>query len=264
MLIYSPQIFVYSFSKESFLDNKGLVIENVVQSNTVISNFLSGQVLNGISLSPIAEAAVIAYDAQKKPISTVMTDRNGNFLMYLPDDVQYMLEYFHEDFNIRYKKIEKINSKFPDFINLYLDPGVGIEIFMIEEKLDLSIIPHYIINSKYVLDVNNIYFDEDEYNLKPEFFIVLNEVIKILKENQALKVQVTAHTSSGADQAFSMNLSEKRARKIYDYLLQKDVNPKQIKYKGMGSTEPLIHNFEAKQKYKRDANRRIEFRILFE
>lgn len=263
-LIYLTQNNAFSFSNDSHLKINDTHIENVNLSNSNENNVLSGQVLNGISLEPISEAAVIAYDHMKNPISTVMTDKSGNFHMFLPDDTQYMLEYFHEDFNIRYKKIEKVKSKFPDFINLYLDPGVGIEIFMVEEKLDLSAIPHYIINSKYALEVDNIYFDEDEFKLKPEFNIVLNEVVRLLKENKALKIQVTSHTSSGPNETYNLNLSDKRAKNIYDYLIQKDVNPNQLKYQGLGSAEPIIYNYEAQLRNGNDANRRIEFRILFE
>ncbi len=272
-LIYLTQTLFYSNNVNYKYHHKS-VIKNYVDSipkNTINHNdfrkenihILSGKVLNGISLVPIPEASVIVYNSEKEVVSTVMTDGKGSFKVYVDDHKQYMLEYFHEDYNIRYKKLEKVNLKLPEYVNLYLDPGVGIELFMLEEMLDLSVIPHYIINSKYVLDLPNIYFDEDEYFLRKEFIPTLDEVIRLLNENKALKIEIASHTSSGAKDEYNIILSEHRAKNIYEYLIKKNVDAKKISFKGYGSLEPLIYNFEAQQKNGNDANRRIEFRIIF-
>jgi len=255
-LFFIIQIKVYSNNSD-----KNSYPENSFAEN---NHLLSGTVLNGISLLPIPEAAVIIYNTHKEVVSTVMTDDLGGFEVFLDNNEQYLLEYFHEDFNIRYKKIEKVNFVFPDFINLYLDPGVGIDIFMLEEKLDLSVIPHYIINSNYVLDVNNIYFREDEYFIVEEYMPIIDEVVNILDNNKALKIEVAAHTSSGAEENYNFELSLKRAKNIYDYIISKGIDISRLIYIGYGSTEPIIHNLEAQLKNEKDSNRRVEFRILFE
>lgn len=253
---------IYLFSFYSFSNNsdKNLSHVNICDEK---DHLISGTVLNGISLQPISEAAVIIYNAQKEVVITVMTDNLGNFEVLLDNNEQYIIEYFHEDFNIRYKKIEKVNFALPDFIYLYLDPGVGIDFFMIEEKLDLTAIPHYIINSKYVLDVNNIYFVENEYFIEYEYKSILEEVVNILDNNKALKIEIAVHTSSGARENYNLELSSKRAKNIFDYFITKGIDISRLNYVGYGSSEPLIHNLEAQLKNGNDANRRVEFRILF-
>ncbi len=246
------------------LNNDSIIKTDLISKKNENNHTLSGKVLNGVSLIPIPEAVVIVYDSKKEVVSTLMTDDEGSFEVFIDENEKYTLEYFHEDYNIRYKKLEKANLKFPDYINLYLDPGVGIGIFNLEEKLDLSVIPHYIINSKYVLDILNIYFDEDECSLKKEFIPTLDEVVNLLNDNKALKIEIAAHTSSGATDEYNKQLSEKRAKKIYDYLIRNGINQTRLVYMGYGSSEPLIYNFEAQQKNGNDANRRIEFRIVFD
>ena len=55
-----------------------------------------------------------------------------------------------------------------------------------------------------------------------------------------------------------MELSQERAKAVYDYMMKQGLNIKKVSYKGYGETKPVADN---STKEGRSANRRVEFRI---
>ena len=96
---------------------------------------------------------------------------------------------------------------------------------------------------------------------------ILQKLLKTLKENPKLKIEIQGHvccTNSGADgmdlDTHEPNLSENRAKAVYDFLVSKGINKNRLSYKGFGRTKPkeLIEDTPEKEQ----ANRRVEILIL--
>ena len=56
-----------------------------------------------------------------------------------------------------------------------------------------------------------------------------------------------------------MDLSERRAKAVYDFLINFNISPEALTYQGFGESRPIEANTDEKS---RSMNRRIEFSIV--
>jgi outer membrane protein OmpA-like peptidoglycan-associated protein len=87
---------------------------------------------------------------------------------------------------------------------------------------------------------------------------VLSKIAGILLVSRGYQLKVEGHTDNVGSDAFNQKLSEKRARSVYDYLVQSGVSPDIITTEGFGKTRPLALNTTAAGRQK---NRRVEIVI---
>jgi outer membrane protein OmpA-like peptidoglycan-associated protein len=88
--------------------------------------------------------------------------------------------------------------------------------------------------------LEDVYFDFDKWEIKESSFDVLNDLVRFLKTNSKLKVSIQSHTDCRGEDAYNLNLSEKRAFSVFQYLIEKGVEPDRLTYKGMGEQTPAI------------------------
>lgn len=81
-----------------------------------------------------------------------------------------------------------------------------------------------------------------------------------MAENPRLKVEIAGHTDNIGTAAYNMQLSQRRAEAVKDYLVKKGIDPRRITAKGYGKTRPLASNDDEKEG--RELNRRVEFRVI--
>jgi len=108
-------------------------------------------------------------------------------------------------------------------------------------------------------NLNDIYFDFNSADLRPESKIVITEFNNFLMENPNIKVSIQGHTDNiGNDQA-NLILSESRAQSVYQHLLSSGTPANRINYKGYGESKPVVSNDTENG---RSRNRRTEFVII--
>jgi len=125
-----------------------------------------------------------------------------------------------------------------------------------EVHKDLYLVP---IEIGSVVRLNNVFFDFDKWDLRPESFVELDRVVTLLNENPAIEIEMSAHTDSKGSDEYNFKLSDNRARSVMEYILSKGINPSRIISQGYGETKPLISN---ETDDGRQLNRRVEFKIL--
>jgi outer membrane protein OmpA-like peptidoglycan-associated protein len=101
-----------------------------------------------------------------------------------------------------------------------------------------------------------IRFDSGKTTLKPESMGIINEVAEMMTDHPELKFSVEGHTDSDGDDAFNMELSEKRAEVVVDELIARGVEADRLESKGFGESEPIDLNNTPEGKAN---NRRVEF-----
>jgi outer membrane protein OmpA-like peptidoglycan-associated protein len=104
-----------------------------------------------------------------------------------------------------------------------------------------------------------IYFDFDKATIKPISFPLLNEVAQALKDNPQIRVRIEGHTDSRGNDAYNMNLSQRRAESVKTYLVGQSVAADRMQPQGFGETQPIADN---RTEQGRAQNRRVEFIIL--
>ena len=72
------------------------------------------------------------------------------------------------------------------------------------------------------------------------------------------RIKISGHTDSDGDDRFNQSLSERRARSIVGYLVDKGIENARLQAVGFGEKQPLVPNTSSKNKAR---NRRIEFSI---
>lgn len=116
------------------------------------------------------------------------------------------------------------------------------------------------------LAISDLNFIPGRHLLLPESEPILNELLKILKDNPTLNIEIQGHiccmplNSDGLDKdTRTMNLSVNRAKYIYNYLLEHDISPYQLSFKGFGASKPLVTEITEEDRIK---NRRVEIMII--
>jgi outer membrane protein OmpA-like peptidoglycan-associated protein len=109
------------------------------------------------------------------------------------------------------------------------------------------------------IKLNNIYFDFDKFDLKPESFVELDRVYKFLTDNPEVNIEISAHTDSKGSDEYNLELSQKRAESVVAYLVSKGVNTSRLTPKGYGETNPLADNNSEDGMAQ---NRRVEMKVI--
>src|SRR5450631_4385346 len=112
-------------------------------------------------------------------------------------------------------------------------------------------------NARVIL--KNIFFDVNMYDLKPASQIELDDVVKLLKENSLVSVQINGYTDNVGKPADNLLLSQNRAKSVVNYVKSKSVDPRRLSYKGYGEAQPVSPN---NTETGRANNRRTELKVL--
>jgi outer membrane protein OmpA-like peptidoglycan-associated protein len=107
--------------------------------------------------------------------------------------------------------------------------------------------------------LNNIFFETGRFELEEKSKTELEKLVKLLKLNPMLRLEISGHTDDVGKDAENLALSRKRAQAVGDYLVAAGVSAQRIKTEGYGKTRPFMPNTSDEN---RRRNRRIEVRIL--
>jgi len=85
--------------------------------------------------------------------------------------------------------------------------------------------------------LENLYYDLDKYNIRPDAAIILNRLVRILNENPDVKIEIGSHTDCRGSQGYNMRLSQNRSNSVVAYLISKGIAPGRVQAKGYGETK---------------------------
>ena len=90
-------------------------------------------------------------------------------------------------------------------------------------------------------------------------FPILDEVVSVMKQYSEYSLSITGHTDNQGDDKLNLDLSQRRAKRCYDYLLTKGVAATRMSFTGLGETQPAGDNKTAAG---REQNRRVVFELF--
>jgi outer membrane protein OmpA-like peptidoglycan-associated protein len=106
-----------------------------------------------------------------------------------------------------------------------------------------------------------VYFEQSNYELKPEATAELDKIAAWLRQNPTQKVRVIGHTDNVGNGLLNVALSEFRAKVTKSYLAAHGVPENQIDWRGVGGKYPIVPNDNEENKKK---NRRVEVKVINE
>lgn len=143
--------------------------------------------------------------------------------------------------------------------------GVGIGVYQdrqqakLRERLQASGVSVTRVGNDIILNMpSDITFDVNQSDIKPGFYETLNSVSLVLKEYDKTSVTVRGHADSTGAASYNMQLSQRRALSVSNYLAAQGVSPARLNAVGFGSTQPVADNATVQG---RALNRRVEIVI---
>ena len=118
-----------------------------------------------------------------------------------------------------------------------------------------------LIKAGQVIRIKNLSFKADSSNINNESHEVLDEIYQFLKKNEEITVEIGGHTNTKPADNYADMLSEKRAKAVVDYLMQKGIEKERLSYKGYGKRKP-IDPYDRYNKIAQRKNQRVEIKIL--
>jgi outer membrane protein OmpA-like peptidoglycan-associated protein len=154
---------------------------------------------------------------------------------------------------------------------LYSFTVTGKKLYPLSDNLDLRGISEHLLVERDIivptidelqeggitLALNNIFFDTDQYAIKPESYPEL-ERLATLVQSEGLNVEIAGHTDNVGGQEYNLRLSQNRADAARDYLLAQGCRPDQVSARGYGMEQPIASNASEAG---RAQNRRVEIRF---
>ena len=115
--------------------------------------------------------------------------------------------------------------------NLPRDPLNPTQIFEIEILLDRIFRDREIV-------LENIYYDYDRAEIRPDAEPTLNRLAEMLRQNPSIKIELGSHTDCRGNDGYNAELSQRRAQSAVDYLVSRGISVERLSAKGYGETLP--------------------------
>ena len=119
------------------------------------------------------------------------------------------------------------------------------------------------------LEIEPIYFDLNSSNIRQDAKVELNKIVKTMKENPTISIELGSHTDSRASDSYNEWLSDRRAKSSADYIINQGISQSRISGKGYGESQLKVSDSvidNAKTDEEKEAlhqqNRRTEFIIV--
>jgi outer membrane protein OmpA-like peptidoglycan-associated protein len=110
-----------------------------------------------------------------------------------------------------------------------------------------------------IMRLDNLIFNAGTSKIESSSYEELDHVVKMLKDNPKMVIQLEGHTDFQGSPTANMKLSQDRVDAIKNYLTSKGASKSSIKTKAFGGTQPISReNTEEAHKL----NRRVELRVL--
>jgi outer membrane protein OmpA-like peptidoglycan-associated protein len=109
------------------------------------------------------------------------------------------------------------------------------------------------------LTLNHIYFQTNSSTLSDASALELNTIVQLLQKNPQVTIEISAHSDNVGSDDYNLNLSQKRASSVTEYLTKKGIASTQLVARGYGKNQPVAPNDTDENRAK---NRRVELLVL--
>jgi len=190
-------------------------------------------------------ADVTLFDGSKEIVARTQSRENGTFEFVLDRDFDYHIFATKAGYHPDSAAVSTVGITKSDTLHvaLLLDPK-----FTVDQRIELE----------------NIYYDFDKHNIRPDAAAILDELVRTLRDNPTLKIELSSHTDSRGSDAYNLALSQRRAQAAVDYLVTRGIERDRMVAKGYGETR-LVNdcgNGVPCSREQHQANRRTEVTVL--
>lgn len=206
---------------------------------------LAGTTYNKSTNELLPATAVYLFDQENSLVAKKNSDEKGEFTFEISPEMGYTIrgekQCYHEDKVV--VQAVKATKDTTIYVNLRLQPVVTV-------------------GDKFVLE--DIYYDFDKDFIRKDAAIILNRLVRTLRDNPTLKIELSSHTDSRGSDSYNDKLSQRRAQSAVDYLVTQGIERGRLRAKGYGERKLVNRcaNGVSCTAAEHQANRRTEIEIL--
>lgn len=200
-------------------------------------------IITDLDSVPIEHAKLHVSATDRSIVKEGVSDVLGTCYMLLPEGKTYTMV------------VHKFRTDFPFNGGLILPVEKGRYSF--DQEIRIKLIRDF----SRIFTLENVYFDVNKWNIKPECEPAIDNLYNSLTLNPNMRIEIAGHTDSDGDAHENLVLSQRRAESVMHYLIEKGLDPKRVQAKGYGEYKPIAPNDSAPNKSR---NRRTEVRVLDE
>lgn len=190
-------------------------------------------------------ATVTLYDGQREIVAKKSSSDIGTFEFVLDRERAYTVLAQKEGYHADSAKVSTQGIAQSDTLEvaLLLEP-----IFQVGQTFELE----------------NIYYDFDKHNIRPDAAAILDELVRTMRDNPTLKIELSSHTDSRGSHAYNEALSQRRAQSAVDYLVARGIARDRMVAKGYGESRLVNRCADGVpcSAAEHQANRRTEVTVL--
>jgi peptidoglycan-associated lipoprotein len=98
----------------------------------------------------------------------------------------------------------------------------------------------YLASIEIPIELENIFFDLDKADLRPESMVSLDRLVETLNDNPSIVIELGSHTDFRATDEYNNDLSKRRAQSVVNYLIEKGIVRDRLVAKGYGESTPKV------------------------
>ncbi|MFC7526100.1 OmpA family protein [Parapedobacter sp. GCM10030251] len=193
----------------------------------------------------LAEVALVLFDGTREIVAKKSSSEDGTFQFILNPNERYTVLGQKKGYHADSAKVstEGITKSDTLEVALLLEP-----VFRVGDSFELK----------------NIYYDFDKHNIRADAAAILDELVRTMRDNPTLRIELSSHTDSRGSDAYNMVLSQRRAQSAVDYLVSRGIARDRMVAQGYGERRLVNHcsNGVPCSREEHQANRRTEVKVL--
>jgi outer membrane protein OmpA-like peptidoglycan-associated protein len=216
----------------------------------VLLNVYTKEVKGDGKEAVLPQTRVVLYGGDKRQLGGDLSNAQGRVRFTLSPESEYSIiasrsGYFSKSFPYTTKgKTPDPATLIQEVTNITLDTTIVLDQLILEKAI--------------VLD--NIYYDLNKADIRSDASPELDKLVKILKDNPSIRIELSSHTDSRSSDDYNLTLSQQRAQSAVDYLVSQGIAADRLVAKGYGETKLLISNAQTEEEHQ--TNRRTEFKVI--
>ncbi|UZR98277.1 OmpA family protein [Chondrinema litorale] len=249
--LQAKQRFIFVFSKDEYVSKR---VDFSTQSlnpttDTLIfiemrkgvSHKIEGVVFDKDGNNPLKYAKVTMVDLEKNKKEITHTNDSGKFQFNPEIDKNYEIKIDKEDHFVQKMQVSTDSSNF------------DIKEELVVEKMEVN----------KILEIENIYYGYDKYEITEEAKVILDKVITIMKDNPTVFIELSSHTDQRGTDDYNYALSKKRSDAAIKYITSKGLDAYRLSFHFYGKSKLAVECPQGDCDEKtHQLNRRTEFKVI--
>jgi peptidoglycan-associated lipoprotein len=177
----------------------------------------------------LSNATVKIVNEQGDTVTTLVTDSLGKFRYEVKPEVNYKLFASKEGYATEEIHFSTVGKTIP---KSKLKPGenelvMNVKIVLPKKEKGITLV------------IDNIYYDFDKADIRPDAEIELFKIVEFMTNNTDIKVELSSHTDARGSALYNRRLAQRRADSAVAYIIKKGIAKARITAKGYGEDKPL-------------------------